>query len=57
LGVTGVCAPLREGVLWEVNEVAAVEVLVFDGPAEDVVDDVSRLRLYPERGGELGRDE
>jgi hypothetical protein len=57
LGVTGVCAPLREGVLWEVIEVAAVEVLVFDGPAEDVVDDVSRLRLYPERGGELGRDE
>ena len=43
--MTGVCAPFRDGVLCEVTEVAAVDILVFDGPAEDVVDDVSRLRL------------
>ena len=57
VGVIGVCPPLRDGVLWEVKEVAAVELRVIEGPPEEVVEEVSLFRLYPERGGELGRDD
>ena len=47
-GVIGVWDPVSDGVLWEVKEVAAVDVRVLEGPPEDVVDDVSRFRLYPD---------
>ena len=50
--VFGVCDPLSEGVLCDVKEVAAVEVRAFVCPFEEVVEDVSRFRLYPVRGGE-----
>ena len=56
-GVMGVWDPLSEGVRCEVKEVAAVEVRVLEGPPEDVVDDVSLSRLYPDKGGEGGRED
>lgn len=43
-----------EGVLWDMKDVAAVELRAPDGP-EDVVEDVSRLRLYPAKVGDSGR--
>ena len=45
VGEIGALDPLTDGALCEVTDVAAVELRVIEGPAEDVVDDVSRLRL------------
>ncbi len=48
----GVWDPFSESVRCEVNDVAAVEVRTFVCPFEEVVEEVSRFRLYPVSGGE-----